>query len=83
MDLIVTPAGSVRAVYDEAIDLRALGAPEIRRASQVEPDAQGRWHANLSPVGGPVLGPFAVRTAALAAEQAWLAAHWLVGPSTE
>ena len=77
MDLIVESGGIVRCVYDEAIDLAALGSLEIRRASHVEPDAAGQWTADLSPVDGPVIGPFAHRTEALAAEQAWLNARWL------
>ena len=77
MNLIVETCGFLRCVYDEAIDLAALGSLEIRRASHVEPDAAGQWTADLSPVDGPVLGPFAHRTEALAAEQAWLNARWL------
>ena len=77
MNLIVENGGVVRCVYDEAIDLAALGSLEIRRASYVEPDAAGQWTADLSPVDGPVIGPFAHRTEALAAEQAWLNARWL------
>ena len=50
----------------------------IARASHVEPDPDGRWQADLRPVGGPVLGPFDRRSEALAAELAWLEAHWLV-----
>ena len=69
--------GSVRGIYGEAIDLAALGPPRITRASQVEPDERGRWLADLSPVGGPVLGPFDLRSEALEAEVAWLEAHWL------
>jgi hypothetical protein len=80
MELVITPAGQVRAIYGEAIDLAALGRPAIRRASHVEPTPDGRWSADLSPVHGPVLGPFAHRSAALAAEHAWLVAHWLVPP---
>jgi hypothetical protein len=80
MRLLVEPGGVVRCVYTEAIDLSALGAVSIRRASRVEPDGQGLWWADLSPVGGPVLGPFATRTPALAAEQAWLEVHWLSRP---
>jgi hypothetical protein len=79
MTLVVDPRGVVRAVYDEVIDLAALGHPMIRRASHVEPTPDGRWTADLPPVGGPVLGPFARRSEALQAERAWLEQHWL-GP---
>jgi hypothetical protein len=78
MDLIVGPDGRIRAIYAEEIALAALGRPEIARASHVEPGPDGRWHADLSPVRGPVLGPFDRRSEALDAELAWLAAHWLV-----
>ena len=77
MDLVVDPTGGVRAIYSEELDLAAFGPVLIARASHVEPDGAGRWTADLGPVGGPVLGPFAARSAALEAEQAWLAAHWL------
>ena len=77
MELIVLPNGSVRGVYDEAIDLAALGKLAIRRASHVESDASGRWVADLAPVAGPRLGPFALRSQALAAETLWLAEHLL------
>ncbi len=76
MDLVVDPSGRISCIYDEAIDLAALGAMSIVRASHVEPDAAGRWVADLAPVGGPALGPFALRSEALAAERAWLEAHW-------
>jgi hypothetical protein len=78
MHLVIDARGSVRCVYAEAIDLSCLGNLSIRRASHVEPDEQGRWSADLSPVGGPVLGPFDRRRAALAAEQHWLETNWLV-----
>jgi hypothetical protein len=77
MQLRIEPGGRVRCLYGEAIDLTALGAASIRRASRVEPDAEGRWWADLSPTGGPTLGPFAKRSQALDAERAWLEAHWL------
>ena len=77
MDLVVNRVGLVRAIYDEALDLAALGRPVITRASHVEPDPSGRWLADLSPVGGPLLGPFDRRSEALAAEVAWLREHWL------
>ena len=76
MDLLVDSRGLIRCIYDEAIDLAALGAITIARASHVEPDEAGRWVADLAPVGGPALGPFPHRSEALAAERAWLEAHW-------
>jgi len=72
MTLIVDAKGGVRGVYSEAIDLASLGSVSIRRASHVEPDDQGRWWADLSPVCGPTLGPFTLRSLALDAERAWL-----------
>ena len=80
MHLVVDPRGAVRAMYDEAIDLAALGPLAIIRASHVEPGADGRWLADLSPVGGPVLGPFDRRSGALQAESQWLEEHWLETP---
>ncbi|EMB17938.1 hypothetical protein RE6C_01332 [Rhodopirellula europaea 6C] len=38
----------------------------------------GQWTADLSPVGGPVLGPFALRSEAIEAEIEWLHCHWLL-----
>jgi hypothetical protein len=81
MELLIRPGGEVRCVYGEAIDLHALGRPHITRASYVEPDEQGRWWADLSPVNGPRLGPFRQRTQALEAEQEWLGHHWLTAPA--
>jgi hypothetical protein len=76
--VVVLPGGTVKALYAEEINLAALGQPAIVRASHVEPDGQGRWHADLAPVAGPVLGPFERRSEALHAEQIWLERHWLV-----
>ena len=81
MQLIVTPDGAVRCIYGEAIDLHCLGRPAISRGSHVEPDRQGRWFADMSPVGGPRLGPFDRRSDALAAERHWLQANWLTPTS--
>ena len=72
MELVISPLGQVRCVYDEAIDLTQLGELTIRRASHVEPDDQGRWWADLAPVEGPKLGPFDRRSSALDSEREWL-----------
>jgi hypothetical protein len=77
MQLIITPSGVVRCVYAEEIDLTALGSPTITRASHVEPDDQGLWWADMTPVSGPQLGPFQHRSQALEAERHWLETHWL------
>jgi hypothetical protein len=78
MQIVIAPGGTARCVYSEDLDLRLLGELQIRRASRVEPDAAGRWWADLSPVGGPRLGPFQRRSLALQAETTWLLAHWPV-----
>jgi hypothetical protein len=77
MQLLISPRGSVRCIYGERIDLMALGSITITRASHVEPDQEGGWSADLSPVGGPVLRGFRSRSQALAAEQTWLEAYLL------
>jgi hypothetical protein len=75
MHLLISSSGNVRCIYGEAISLQELGTVSIHRASHVEPDASGNWLADLSPVAGPVLGPFSRRSEALAAEVAWLEQH--------
>jgi hypothetical protein len=69
--------GRIRCLYDESLALDELGQLQIQRGSHVEPDAAGQWQADLSPVGGPLLGPFAGRSQALAAERRWLETNWL------
>ncbi len=77
MQIVIRADGSALCLYGEVIDLRQLGALAISRASHVEPDVAGHWTADLSPVGGPTLGPFATRGQALVAEEAWILAHRL------
>jgi len=77
MELIIQTDGAARCVYDETIDLQALGRLSIRRASHVEPDGTGVWYADLLPVQGPMLEPFNTRSEALQAETAWLVENWL------
>ena len=77
MQLVVSRDGTVRCLYDEIIDLAALGPLAISRGSHVEPTSDGRWLADLSPVAGPILGPFDLRSDALAAERNWLERNWL------
>ena len=77
MQLVIDPSGGVRCVYDETLPFAALGHLTISRGSHVEPNELGQWLADLSPVGGPQLGPFATRSTALSAEREWLELNWL------
>ena len=78
MEIVIHTNGTAICIYSESIQLAVIGPLKIKRASHVEPDADGRWIADLSPVGGPQLGPFNNRSDALAAEIRWLEQHWLV-----
>ena len=78
--IVVSAGGRVRALYSEALELAILGRVSIRRASHVEPNENGAWLADLAPVGGPKLGPFAKRSEALAAEETWLSQRLAASP---
>lgn len=80
MHLVIDAAGTIRCLYGEKIDLSSLGRMTIVRGSHVEPDENGQWFADLSPVSGPALGPFGRRSEALTAEARWLEANRLVPP---
>lgn len=82
--------GGVKFIYDDAAlpVAEVVGDVTVRRASHVEPVvdqlfASGvRWEADMSPVGGPVLGPFFTRDEALAAERDWLIDNDVPRPKT-
>lgn len=85
MKFVIAQDGSVRAIYSDQMQALLDGAGlrgETRRASHVEPNASGLWEADMSPVGGPVLGPFVTRAQALTEEVAWLEAHNIPVPLT-
>jgi len=74
--------GTTRFLYaDNLAPLLQQGEATVRRASHVEPtdpaDPSKGWSADMAPSGGPVLGPFPTRQAALDAECAWLLARHL------
>ena len=77
MQIVIENDGTIRCLYDEALDLAPLGNLQIQRGSHVEPDDHGRWLADMSPVNGPLLGPFSKRSDALTADVDWLTTHWL------
>jgi hypothetical protein len=78
MLLVVDRCGCIRCVYGESVPLASLGPLSIKRGSHVEPRIDGKWTADLSPVNGPTLGPFNLRSDALAAELDWLERNWLL-----
>jgi len=71
MLMVIDAHGQVRCLYGEEIDLNCLGELSIRRASHVEAGERG-WYADLSPLNGPQLGPYPLRSQALQAEARWL-----------
>ncbi|QDU09628.1 hypothetical protein [Gimesia aquarii] len=77
MQILIQTDGVVRCLYDEMLDLHGIGRLQIKRGSYVEPDQQGNWSTDLSPVAGPLLGPYRNRSDALHAEREWLEMHWL------
>jgi hypothetical protein len=78
MELVIERKGDIRCIYGEEVSLHALGRLTIARGSHVEATPAGHWIADLSPVDGPILGPFSQRTKALRAEHDWLQRHWLL-----
>ena len=70
--LVIDETGAVSFIYtDELRGLLTEGVATIKRVSHVEP-AAGGWTADLTPIKGPVLGPFVTRAEALAAEVDYL-----------
>ena len=80
MQILILPNGTAKCLYAEELDLQALGRISIERGSHVEPTKDGQWTADLSPVDGPLLGPFKSRSQALDAEWEWLEGNWLLRP---
>ena len=77
MQIAIAADGTTRFIHNDVLDAKELGAANIQRASHVEPNDDLTLNADLTPVNGPVLGPFPTRAAALAAEVAWLERNWL------
>jgi len=79
--LKISPTGKVTAIHNDDYDFSVHGKKKIRRASQVEPNADGEWEADMSLLGdkhkGVVLGPFSRRDQAIAAEVAYINKHEL------
>lgn len=81
MLMIFDTNGSISCLYSDILELDQIGRLTISRGSHVEPTPDGQWTADMSPVCGPVLGPYRSRRDALAAEVDWLEANWLASLS--
>lgn len=85
-EIIVAPNGMLRFIYDDDIAamLQDIAVLSVARASHVEPTENGHgWTADMSPVGGPILGPFDTRGEALSEEVAWLKTYSIPIPSRD
>jgi len=73
----VTCAIECRTLGQRSLHLRRNDSTSATRQYQdppwitCEPVSGGKWIADMKPVDGPVLGPFSMRTQALAAERRW------------
>lgn len=75
--IAIDERGTMKFLYHDAlVSLLEEGEADIQRASHVEPCGT-EWEADMSPVGGQVLGPFPTRGEALAAEVAYLNTFYL------
>lgn len=74
--IVIDNSGAARFVFSDlaASVVSSLGTARTRRASNVEPGPDGKWYVDLSPSGGPILGPFEFsdKESALKAEIEWL-----------
>lgn len=87
--LVIDTDGTVNALYDD--NLAFLGQPEIKRASEVEPEPDGNgWYVKLSgdPRNGKHAGEYILRNGrsraeALAFEVAFIQENCLKGASVK
>ena len=80
VELLITADGSTQYIHsDEAAAFCEELPLRTQRASTIEPDEQGQWWVDLSPVGGPRLGPYAPsqRARAVKDEIEWVRQHVL------
>lgn len=74
VEVVIRTDGTFSYIHDDdyTAAIKDVATLTFSRASHVEPMPSGQWTADLSPVGGPTLGPFDRRDEALAAEVEWL-----------
>lgn len=73
MLIAIEPNGTMKFIYNDSLrELLNEGSAQIKRASNVEPNINNTWDADMGPVGGEVLENFETRQSALDAEVKWL-----------
>jgi hypothetical protein len=79
--ILISPDGkTIQFIYnDETRGFLDEGQSTIFRASHVEPNVNNKWEADMTPVKGPILGPFDTREEALLAEVKWIQENILTG----
>jgi hypothetical protein len=81
--IMVGPDGIMHFVHDDQlVELIEAGEAHVVRASNVEPMGV-QWIADLSPIGGPALGPFRFRHDALRAEHTWIEENYLASKAVQ
>jgi hypothetical protein len=85
--ILIDDSGRLSFLWDDELaGLCELGETEMQRASHVEywPHFKGGgWCADLSPVGGPLIGPFKHRGDALRSEHDWINRNLFAEPLTQ
>lgn len=83
MDKVIIKIKDGKAIFIYDDKLRPLmneGLVKIERASHVEPNEDGKWVVDLSPLGYSIeLGPFESRNRALLEEVQWIEENILNG----
>lgn len=73
---VIIKDGKIHFIYaDNMQSFLDMGEATVKRVSHVEPvtvDGEVQWSADMSPVDGPVLGPYGSRQEALDEEVRWL-----------
>lgn len=86
IEIFIQPDGTLRFIYSDEIAeaTRDLGKHHTQRASHVEPDTDGNWTVDMSPIAGrPMnLGAHAKRSDAINAEVNWLREYLTVSEHT-
>lgn len=76
--IVIRRDGLIQFIYsDELRPLVEMGNVQIQRVSHVEPKGSF-WFADMSIVAGPMLGPYTLRSEALAAEEEYLHSNFSV-----